>query len=77
MTTIWLLHLSFLRKNRSKTSPKLTSIYNYRDNKNSSNLYMCMLDCTKAFGRVSLFLLFPKLRERKMNPLVLRCLIYT
>ena len=38
---------------------------------------MCTLDCTKAFDRVSLVLLFTKLRERKMNPLVLRCLIYT
>ena len=38
---------------------------------------MCTLDCTKAFDRVSLVLLFTKLRERKMNLLVLRCLIYT
>ena len=45
--------------------------------KNSTNLYMCTLDCTKAFDRVSIVLLFTKLRERKMNPLVLRCLIYT
>ena len=50
-------------------------INNYH--KNFSNLYMCTLDCTKAFDRVSLVLLFTKLRERKMNPLVLRCLIYT
>ena len=38
---------------------------------------MCTLDCNKAFDRVGLVLLFTKLRERKMNPLVLRCLIYT
>ena len=38
---------------------------------------MCTLDCTKAFDRASLVLLFTKLRARKMNPLVLRCLIYT
>ena len=36
-----------------------------------------MLDCTKAFDRVSLFLLFPKLRERKVNHLVLRRPFYT
>ena len=38
---------------------------------------MCTLDCTKAFDRVSLVLLFTKLRERKINPLVLKCLSYT
>ena len=54
----------------------ITEINNYYI-KNSSKLYMCALDCTKAFDRVSLVLLFTKLRERKMNPLVLRCLIYT
>ena len=66
---------------KSKTSTvqcisTITEIINYYI-KNSSNLYMCTLDCTKAFDRVSLVLLFTKLRERKMNPLVLRCLIYT
>ena len=50
----------------------ITEIINYYI-KNFSILYMC----TKAFDRVSLVLLLTKLRERKMNPLVLRCLIYT
>ena len=54
----------------------IIEIINYY-NKNSSNLYMCTLDCTKAFDRVSLVLLFTKLRESIMNPLVLRCLINT
>ena len=38
---------------------------------------MCTLDSTKAFDRVILVFLFTKLRKRKVNPLVLRCLIYT
>ena len=71
--------LQFAYKSKTSTVQcisTITEIINYYI-KNSSNLYMCTLYCTKAFDRVSLVLLFTKLRERKMNPLVLRCLIYT
>ena len=71
--------LQFAYKSKTSTVQcisTITEIINYYI-KNSSNLYMCTLDCTKAFDRVSLVLLFTKLRERKMNPLVLKCLIYT
>ena len=71
--------LQFAYKSKTSTVQcisTITEIINYYI-KNFSNLYMCTLDCIEAFDRVSLVLLFTKLRERKMNPLVLRCLIYT
>ena len=34
-----------------------------------------MLDCSKAFDRVNLLLLFRKLRERNMCPTILRCIM--
>ena len=60
--------LQFAYKSKTSTVQcisTITEIINYYI-KNSSNLYMCTLDCTKAFDRVSLVLLFTKLRERKM-----------
>ena len=59
--------LQFAYKSKTSTVQcisTITEIINYYI-KNSSNLYMCTLDCIKAFDRVSLVLLFTKLRERK------------
>ena len=55
--------LQFAYKSKTSTVQcisTITEIISYYI-KNSSNIYMCTLDCTK----------------KKMNPLVLRCLIYT
>ena len=41
----------------------------------SSNVYMCMIDASKAFDRVNLVLLFKKLYQRGMCPYILRLLI--
>ena len=71
--------LEFAYKSKTSTAQcisTITEIINYYI-KNTSKLYMCTLDSTKAFDRVILVFLFIKLRKRKMNPLVLRCLTYT
>ena len=62
--------LQFAYKSKTSTVQcisTITEIINYYK-KNSSNLYMCTLHCTKAFDRVKLVLL---------NALVLKCLIST
>ena len=59
--------LQFAYKSKTSTVQcisTITEIINYYI-KNSSNVYMCTLDCTKAFDRASLVLLFTKLREKK------------
>ena len=40
-----------------------------------SDVYMCSIDASKAFGRVNILLLFRKLRKRNFYPLFLRYLI--
>ena len=45
-------------------------------NANGSNVYVHMLDASKAFDRVKFSKLFRILRNRQMSPLVLRFLLY-
>ncbi len=45
-------------------------------NFNRSNLYVLLLDATKAFDRVKYFKLFIELSNRHMSPLVIRLLMY-
>ena len=44
---------------------------------NSGQVYVCMLDASKAFDCVNLLLLFRKLLQRDMCPLFLRFLMNT
>ena len=41
---------------------------------NSSNVYMCYVDLSKAFDRIERVILFRKLRERKIPLLIVRLL---
>ena len=41
----------------------------------SNQLYMCMLDPSKAFDKVKLLLLFQKLRDKGMCPVILRFIV--
>ena len=43
----------------------------------SGNVYVCMLDTSKAFDYVNLLTLFTMLLKRDMNPIFLWFLIYT
>ena len=56
------------------TFTKLEVISHY--NANRSDVYVMMLDATKAFDRVNYCKLFRKLLDRDMSPLVLRLLLY-
>ena len=44
--------------------------------KNNSNVYIMLLDATKAFDKVNYVKLFHQLIDRGLNPLVIRCLLY-
>ena len=41
----------------------------------SNQLFMCMLDASKAFDKVNLLLLFRKLRDKGMCPIILRFIV--
>ena len=43
--------------------------------KKDGSVYMCMLDASKAFDRVNLFILFNKLYERGISSMYLRFLM--
>ncbi len=71
--------LQFAYKSQLSTVQCVSSVIetvNYYLN-HSSNVYMCMLDASKAFDRVNLLILFKKLFVRSMCPIVLRFLMYT
>ena len=50
--------------------PMVTEVINYYRN-NSSSVYMCMFDASKAFDRVYLLTLFETLYSRGMCPIYL------
>ena len=52
----------------------VTEVINYYRN-NGGSVYMCMLDASKAFGRVNLLTLFKTLYSRGMFPIYLRLLM--
>ena len=52
---------------------EIISYYNL--NKSPVSVYMCMFDASKAFDKVTLLLLFNKLRLKWMCPLLLRLII--
>ena len=52
----------------------MCEVTNYYINNDSCN-YMCMLDASKAFDRVSHLSLFNKLKLRNMCPTILKCLM--
>ena len=43
---------------------------------NNSNVYVLLLDASKAFDKINYVKLFNLLMEREMNPMLIRCLIY-
>ena len=49
----------------------IKEVINYNLNQNSC-VYMCMLDASKAFDRVNLFVLFKKLYAKGLSPSYLR-----
>ena len=44
--------------------------------KNKSNVYVMLLDATKAFDKVNYVKLFYQLIDRGLNPFIIRCLLY-
>ena len=44
--------------------------------RNGTNIITCLLDCSKAFDKCQFDVLFNKLLERNLPPIVIRMLIY-
>ena len=59
----------------TKCTFALTETVNYF-RKNKSNVYVMLLDATKAFDKVNYVKLFYQLIDRGLNPFIIRCLLY-
>ena len=59
----------------TKCTFALTETVNYF-RKNKSNVYVMLLDATKAFDKVNYMKLFYQLIDRGINPFIIRCLLY-
>ena len=59
----------------TKCTFALTETVNYF-RKNKSNVYVMLLDATKAFDKVNYAKLFYQLIDRGHNPFIIRCLLY-
>ena len=61
-----------------KCASVVTETINYcLHNKSDIYIYICIIDASKAFDRVNLFVLFSLLRKRNFCPLCLRLLMYS
>ena len=63
------------KSSTSKCSFALMETINYFQS-NNSEVYVLLLDATRAFDRVKYVKLFQLLIDRGLNPLVIRCLLY-
>ena len=63
------------KSSTSKCSFALMETINYFQS-NNSEVYVLLLDATRAFDRVNYVKLFQLLIDRGLNPLVIRCLLY-
>ena len=72
-------YLQFAYKSRISTIHCVNSVYETINHyvSNSSAVYVCKLDASKAFDRVNLLALFEKLHKRSMCPLFLRFLMHS
>jgi hypothetical protein len=51
------------------------TIHYYKNN--NSDVYLCLLDCSKAFDKIRYDVLFSKLRDKGLSPLILRTIMFT
>ena len=70
--------LQFGFKEKTSTSHAIYTLKSTIDhfNRKGSNVYVALLDCSKAFDRISHYGLFTKLIQRKIPLCILLCLLY-